>query len=1257
VFKLTINKQINYLTMRQSKMSLLALCLFMAVNSWAQTSTPPSVGDGSSAHPYQIVSLDNLYWLSQTSSAWDKSFIQTANINASSSSSWDAGSGFTPIGTEAIKFTGTYNGKGHTINGLFINRPALDYAGLFGYVLATEIDSLGLTNINIAAEAAVGGLAGFSDNSSVNYCYSTGNTSGTTYVGGLIGHNYNNSSVTHCYTTGKVSGSSFHIGGLIGYNNEYSAISYSYSACNVFCPTNAAGGLTSWNQNYSTISYCYSTGFVTGINYVGSLVGSNLDNSTINNCWASGKVKCAGTAGGLVGRNEGTSATNNCYWDMQSSGMSLGYGSNDVTSSFTNNTGLTTSQLKQSTNLTNLGSFTTIWQIRELNTYPALRGVDNAPFTYSDSLHVSKKSQVRALLINDYDYETLQTALTVKIDSLEEGTVANGIITLPGTAVYKDVILVYYHAGEIRASKGDTLWGYSVKSKLIYNTPPVFTAVSSKTTNEDVAITLSMSDVTASDADNDALSLIIGSGSNYTVSSSTVTPTANYNGSLTVPISITDGADTSVVRNMTITLTAVNDAPVLTAVSSKTTNEDVAITLAMSDVTASDVDGNTLSLVVGTGSNYTVTGTTVTPAANYHGSLTVPVHVTDGTLSSGTMNMTITVTSVNDAPVLTAVSSKTTNEDVALALAMSDVTASDVDGDALTLVVGTGSNYTVSGTTITPAANYHGSLTVPLHVTDGTLSSGTLNMTITVTSVNDAPVLSAVSNKTTDEDVALTLSLSDVTASDVDGDALTLVVGTGSNYTVSGTTITPAANYHGTLTVPLHVTDGTLSSGTLNMTVTVTSVNDAPVLSAVSNKTTDEDVALTLSLSDVTASDVDGDALTLVVGTGSNYTVSATTVTPDADYHGTLTVPVSVTDGVSSSATMNMTVTVTAVNDAPVLTAVSSPSTSEDVALTLSLSDVTASDIDGDALTLVVGAGNNYTVSGTTITPAANYNGALTVPVSVTDGTLSSASMDMTITVTAVNNPPVLTAVSSPTTNEDVALTLSLSDVTASDIDGDNLTLVVGAGDNYTVEASTITPVANYNGTLSVPVYVTDGSASSAILNMTVTVTAVNDAPVLSHVKDSTIIEGNSITLSLSDVTASDVEGDALSLVVMAGTNYTVSGNTITPATGFTGSLAIDIAVSDGSLSSNIIAMNVTVNAPPVGVPEIDAAKIRLYPNPAGDEVFIQGAKGLVYIYDLNGRMALTQKIADDGSVAVSTLTSGMYIIKIYGKEFKLMKK
>jgi len=220
-----------------------------------------SGGDGSSGDPYQIANLADLQsWDDNWLSVRDKYFILTADIDASATSTWNAGEGWIPIGTWANPFTSNFNGYGKTITGVFINRPTTSYVGFFGYTLTGSFSNTGLINVNM--------------------------TGGSDYVGSLVG--LNQCTISNCYSTGALSGSGY-VGGLAGRNTS------------------------------GTISNCYSTVSVSGTSAVGGLVGYNQGGTT-NSCYSIGVVSGTDNTGGFAGINGGT--INCCFYDSETSGQS-----------------------------------------------------------------------------------------------------------------------------------------------------------------------------------------------------------------------------------------------------------------------------------------------------------------------------------------------------------------------------------------------------------------------------------------------------------------------------------------------------------------------------------------------------------------------------------------------------------------------------------------------------------------------------------------------------------------------------------------------------------------------------------------------------------------------------------------------------------------------------------------------------------------------------------------------------------------------
>jgi hypothetical protein len=319
----------------------LLFVLVITTSAFGQTATAPS-GSGTSGDPYLIATLNNLYWITQNSGSWSSSFVQTADIDASSDSSWNSGGGFTPIGTPATFFTGTFDGGGHSITGLFIHSSVDNSAGwgLFAAAKNATIKNIRLLSERVIVTASgsdVGGLIGSNMGSSIDSC----STSGVIYggghdAGGLAGFNNDDlgiSSIPHItrsYSSASVSGGTqTDVGGLVG-QNYTGVVDRCYSTGNVIDDSIGAnvGGLVGLNTEGATISNCYSTGNATGTGSssdVGGLAGYNYGVSTISNCYSTGMVTGSSSYGGLLAySNSGT--ISNCFWDTQTSGQTFSGG-------------------------------------------------------------------------------------------------------------------------------------------------------------------------------------------------------------------------------------------------------------------------------------------------------------------------------------------------------------------------------------------------------------------------------------------------------------------------------------------------------------------------------------------------------------------------------------------------------------------------------------------------------------------------------------------------------------------------------------------------------------------------------------------------------------------------------------------------------------------------------------------------------------------------------------------------------------------
>ncbi|OFZ29060.1 MAG: hypothetical protein A2622_13290 [Bdellovibrionales bacterium RIFCSPHIGHO2_01_FULL_40_29] len=753
----------------------------------------------------------------------------------------------------------------------------------------------------------------------------------------------------------------------------------------------------------------------------------------------------------------------------------------------------------------------------------------------------------------------------------------------------------------------------------------------------------------------------------------TVSPALNQNGLSNVVLTVTDGF-TPVTEAFSVTVTAVNDAPVISAIVNQTTAEDTAtaaIAFTITDVDSvlncgtsmSATSSDTTLLPVaniafaGTAPNCTVT---MTPAADQNGVSNIVLTVTDGVLPA-TSSYSLTVTAQNDAPVISAIINQTTNEDTvtgAIAFTINDLdsvldcttSVSATSSDGVLLPVG---NITFAGAapnctvTMNPALNQFGVSNIVLTVTDGSLSD-TSSYSLTVTAENDAPVISAIVNQTTNEETAtgaIAFTITDVdnvltcgaSMSATSSDTVLLPVGSivfggvAPNCTV---TMTPAADQSGLSNVVLTVTDGLLSA-TSSFSLTVTAQNDAPVISAIVNQTTNEDTAtgaIAFTISDVdsvltcgaSVSATSSDGVLLPVGSiafggvAPNCTV---TMTPAADQFGVSNIVLTVTDG-SLSATSAYSLTVTAVNDAPVISAIVNQSTNEDIptgAIAFTITDIdsallcTSANLSATSSDTAVLPVANIVFGGTapnctvTMTPDLNQNGVSNVVITVVDnGTpnLQDTSA-FSLTVTAVNDAPVISTIINQTTAEDTAtaaIAFTITDVDSaltcaasiSATSSDAVLLPVGniafggVAPNCTV---TMTPAPDQNGLSNIVLTVTDGTLTDTS-NFSLTVTAVNDAPVISAIVNQTTPEDTAtaaIAFTMTDVDnvltcGSSVSATSSDGVLLPVGNIAFGGVapnctvTLNPATDQNGLSNIVLTVSDGT-ETDTSSFSLTVTA------------------------------------------------------------------------------
>ena len=1095
---------------------------------------------------------------------------------------WNGGSGWDPIGSDGSaseRYNAVFEGNGYTISNLFIDRPSASDVGFFGSTGASsEVRRIGLEGVNVTGGENVGGLVG-GPYGVIMYSYSTGSVAGDDSAGGLVGYISGGSDIRASYSNAVVS------------TDDY------------------AGGLAGFNTGRIIASY--ATGAVTGKEAIGGLVGDNTG-GRITASYATGAVTGNTDAGGLVGTGGGVT---NSYWDTATSGQGGSGGG----------VAKTTSDLQTPTAYGSGAAIYAAWNVDVDNA----DGDDTVTTNVDDPWDFGTGSQYPALKA-DFNRDTTRT--------------------------WQE-------------------FGQQKRSAPVLNSAPTFDDGAAKTITV-AENTAGGTDIagspTATDADGDTLTYTLGGtdANHFAIDSSTgqlqTKEALNFEGktSYTVTVSVSDGknsadnADATIDATITVTInvTNVNEAPVFA---------DASTTRSVAENTAADVNiGNpivavdpdagasvTYTLDAVDGANFDIdagTGQLKTKEAlDYEAKTSYSLTVTagDGTLTD-TINVTINVTNVNEAPVFAdASTTRSVAENTAADVNIGNpIVAVDPDAGAsvtYTLDAVDGANFDIDAGTgqlkTKEALDYEAKTSYSLTVTagDGTLTD-TINVTINVTNVNEAPVFAdASTTRSVAENTAADVNIGNpIVAVDPDAGAsvtYTLDAVDGANFDIDAGTgqlkTKEALDYEAKTSYSLTVTagDGTLTD-TINVTINVTNVNEAPVFA---------DASTTRSVAENTADDVnignpivavDPDAgasvtYTLDAVDGANFDIDAGTgqlKTKEAlDYEAKTSYSLTVTAGDGTlTDTITVTINVTNVNEAPVFADASTTrSVAENTATDVNIGNpIVAVDPDaGASVTYTLDAvdGANFDIDAGTgqlkTKEALDYEAKTSYSLTVTasDGTLTD-TITVTINVTDVNEAPVFADASTTrsvaeNTDDDVNIGNPIVAVdpdagasvtyTLDTVDGANFDIDAGTGQLKTKEALDFESKTSY----SLTVTASDGTLTATI-TVTINVTNVNEAPVFNaglvviHSVAENTATGQDIGAPFTAVDPDAGASVTYTLDAVDGANFDIDAATgqlqTKEALDFESktSYSLTVTASDGTLTDTItVTINVTnVNEAPV---------------------------------------------------------------------------
>jgi hypothetical protein len=724
---------------------------------------------------------------------------------------------------------------------------------------------------------------------------------------------------------------------------------------------------------------------------------------------------------------------------------------------------------------------------------------------------------------------------------------------------------------KIIANDGQTSSNLTVSVMVVaVNDPPVITSPNSATATEHQPFTYTAA---ATDPEGAPITYIF---TGYPV---WLTPSGNKlagtpregDKNTTFSVTASDGEKTAT-QIVNLTVIAVNDPPVFSSTSSATATEHQSFTYT---AVAADPESGPVTYTFQiypqwmTPSGNTISGTTPKGAAN----TSFKVTANDGQTSSN-LTVSVTVVAVNDPPVITSANSATATEDQAFTY-----TAAGTDPEGVTVTfsfTGLPPWLTASGATVTGTPREgHGNTTFSFTASDGQMTaSRTVNLT--VIAVNDPPVFSSPSSATATEHQAFTYT---AVATDPEGSAVTCIFSnipawlTASGNTISGTTPKGAANTSFTVTA----SDGQLLT-VLNVPITITKVNDPPVITSANSATATEDQPFTYTAA---ATDPEGATVTFIfTGLPPWLTASGATVagTP-LEGHGNTTFSFTASDGqMTASRTVNLTVI--AVNDPPVFSSPSTASATEHHGFTYTAA---ASDPEGAPVTYAFSGVPGWLVpSGNKLsgTPGEGESNA-SFSVAASDGSLLT-TLNVVLTVTAVNDPPVITSAASVTAKEDVPFLY-----TAAATDPENNTVRFSLKNLprwLTASGNSVRGSVPETGSDTTFTVIADDGNSSDTLTVSVRVELVNDPPAVTSAGSATATEHQPFIYT---ATAADPENNPVTFTFSNFPAWTApAGNRLTgtPREGDKNT-TFTVVASDGNLATPPMTVNLTViavNDPPV---------------------------------------------------------------------------
>jgi len=847
-----------------------------------------------------------------------------------------------------------------------------------------------------------------------------------------------------------------------------------------------------------------------------------------------------------------------------------------------------------------------------------------------------KLSPIADVVCNEQEPMTVQAeafdpdgdVLFYEIENMPEGAVFD---TLSGTltwtpnyeqsGIYKNIIIRVIEFTDSRLTDEKS---FSITVNHV-NRPPTLPEVEDYTVKENELLTIQVGEGT--DEDREDQGKLVYSAENLPEGASfdplkrilTWTPTYEQSGTYIVDFVLSDQAGGFDRDACTITVLHVDRKPVITAIGNKTVNENETLQFVVQGVDPDKEDQNAVSFEIKNmpqGATFDPATRTFkwTPGFDASGEYKNMLVIMSAGNMADTTEVNINVVHVDRKPLLETITDRTIDENETLQFVIG---GSDPDKEDTGKLVYSaenlpqGASFNPDSLTFswTPDYDQSGTYTnITFSVTDPDGKSDSKSMNITVNHVNRAPQLTAIEDKTVDENMPLTFTLNGMDPDQEDQNKLTFsaeplpegAVLEGANFSW-----TPTFEQSGSYTINFTLSDGKLSD-TKSVKITVNHVNRPPVIAEVPPQVTDENKKIEFKISGSDPDQEDNNTWKLTTsqlpeGAQFDPQTGTFTWTPTFEQAGIYTITFTNTDAAGLKTTRDVQITVNHVNRTPVFNPIPAPTVAENTPFSFVIPEgedpdkEDAGKIVYAAQDLPEGAQFDPVTRTFTWTPTYEQAGIYDIPVTMSDGEFT-VKQTFQVTVTQVNRAAVLEPISDQTIDENQTFTYTVQASDPDKEDDGKIQVTVSnlpQGMTFDSASRTLSWTPTYEQSGSYPgiqVSVKDPAGLGEDKSFSITVNNVNRPPEITAPAAQTGTENSALSVSIQ---ASDPDQEDQGKLKFSSSDLP-SGASLDPATGSfnwtpnytqAGSYTIKIAVTDagGLQAETTLSIDISdLNRPPV---------------------------------------------------------------------------